>query len=182
MLLLKDVYKRQVIKVADDFYIEITQLATNTIINSDLTLAATTVGPLNWDECDSEKTNNIKRKVRAITGMNDDSNQEDVNEIVDMYVKAYLSGLNILNNYRVLFPEVYEDIYNLEKAYKKDVAFKTKMNGNKSMNSDVLQGILSDFEIKLEKACPYLSLEVILELKDDLIAGWLADCSMEFRS
>ena len=51
------------------------------------------------------------------------------------------------------------------------------------MNQSVFSTILSDFGEKLEKDFSTIFNQAsIAEVKQDLIASWLADCSMEFRS
>ena len=57
------------------------------------------------------------------------------------------------------------------------------MNTDHSMNQSVFTTILSDFGEKLEKEFSTIFNQAsISEVKQDLIASWLADCSMEFRS
>lgn len=81
------------------------------------------------------------------------------------------------------FPEVYEDLYRLEQSYKNEVKVETLMHTDRSMNKDLFQRILDRFQEKLEKDFSRMfTLAAIGELKQDLIASWLADCSMEFRS
>ena len=70
----------------------------------------------NWSNCDSKKVSNIQRKIKAI--MLVDDTDENLNKIVGIYVDYYISGLEILNNLRVNFPEIYEEIYLLEQSYK----------------------------------------------------------------
>ena len=55
------------------------------------------------------------------------------------------------------------------------------MNTDSSINSTLFTSILSDFQQKLEHDFSYLNSASIMELKIDLISGWLADCSMQFR-
>ena len=56
------------------------------------------------------------------------------------------------------------------------------MNTDHSMNKNIFENILNEFENKLEKEFSTVFNTVsISELKQDIIAGWLADCSMEFR-
>ena len=40
--------------------------------------------------------------------------EESLNKLVGIYVDFYISGLETLNNLRVHFPEIYEEIYQLE--------------------------------------------------------------------
>ena len=54
------------------------------------------------------------------------------------------------------------------------------MNTDSSINKKLFDEIMNDFEDKL-KNLKYLTNTSILELKLDLVSGWLADCSMEFK-
>ena len=107
--------------------------------------------------------------------------EEDFNEVVDLYIDSYIKGMEIMKTLRVSYAEIYEDVYRLEQAYKKQVKMKTMMNTDKTMNSDIFNEILKDFEQQLKDTCGYFSAASILELKTDIISMWLADCSMQFR-
>lgn len=112
-----------------------------------------------------------------------DDDNESLNQVVGIYVDCYISGLEIMNNLRVNFPEIYEDVFQLEQSYKREVSIKTLMNTDKSMNRSLFSDILDDFQSKLERDFSQRFTEASIgELKQDLVASWLADCSMEFRS
>ena len=88
-----------------------------------------------------------------------------------------------MSNLRIGFPEIYEDLYRLEQSFKNEVSIRTLMNTDHFMNQSVFSTILSDFGEKLEKDFSTIFNQAsIAEVKQDLIASWLADCSMEFRS
>ena len=87
-----------------------------------------------------------------------------------------------MNNLRINFTEIYEDIIRLEQSYKREVSIKTLMNTDKTMNLTLFDKILNEFHSKLERDFSSRFTEASIgELKQDLIASWLADCSMEFR-
>ena len=136
---------------------------------------------LDYTKCDSEKVNNIKRKIKAIKNTNNDEDI-DVVFLVNYYIESYLSGLAILNKLRLNFPEIHESLIELEQSCKKDVAVKTRLISEHSGNARLFGELLDDFEKKLkEQFSTTISLASIGELKQDLVASWLADCSMEFR-
>lgn len=169
-----------VIKTAEDFKFEITKTIRESLTDAKLNLAVRNVKALNWEKCESEKVDNIKRKVKAV--MNDiDENDEYYKLIVDTYVESYIKGMEIMRMLRMSYASIYEDVYGLEQAYKKQVALKTGMNTDKSMNSKIFNEILDDFEKKLSESCGYFNPASIIELKIDIISMWLADCSMQFR-
>ena len=132
-----------------------------------------------WSQCDSEKVENIKRKVEAVMG--DRADKDSLNLVVNTYIESYIKGMEILRVLRVSYAEIYEDVYRLEQAYKKQVKIKTNMNTEQSMNSIIFNEILSDFEKQLKEECKYFTMDSIFELKTDIISMWLADCSMQFR-
>ena len=169
-----------VIKVAEDFKFEITKTIRESLTDAKLNLAVREVKDINWNQCDSEKSNNIKRKVKAVMNGID---EEDVafNQIVNMYIESYIKGMEIMRMLRVSYAAIYEDVYSLEQAYKKQVTIKTGMNTDKSMNSQIFNDILDDFEKHLKDSCSYFNSASIIELKIDIISMWLADCSMMFR-
>jgi len=173
---------RIIIKIAEDYRIEITRLIRSTLTDVKLNFAILheSVTP-NWEKCDSTKVENIRRKVKAIMGDINDNNKDDYIEVVNLYSNAYIVGLNILRILRKSYIEVYEDIISLEQSYKKQVALQTKMNTDSSINAHLFTKILDDFESKLKSECLYLNMATIMELKIDIVSGWLADCSMQFK-
>jgi len=171
-----------VIKQAEDFRIEITRIIRKTLTDTKLNLAVLHTGDPDWQKCDSEKVNNIKRKVKAVMGNIEEEEDDDFKSVVNMYVESYINGLEILRMLRISYTEVYEDIFMLEQAYKKQVSLRTKMNTDSSINVKLFNEILADFEDKLKDEFKYFNLASILELKMDLVSGWLADCSMQFKS
>lgn len=191
------------ITTAENYRVEITRIIRTTLTDVKLNFAILHTPVPNWDKCDStkvnnikrkvraimgktndsnhsDKVNNIKRKVRAIIGKTDDNNHSDYEDVVNMYIQSYISGIDILRTLRVSYTEVYEDVFSLEQTYRKEVELKTKMNTNSSINSTIFNQILEDFESKLYRDFKYLDSATIMELKIDLISGWLADCSMQF--
>ena len=62
------------------------------------------------------------------------------------------------------------------------MSIKTRMNTDRSMNRALFDEILGEFDAKLRRDFSERFTEAsIIELKEALIASWLADCSMEFR-
>lgn len=169
------------IVIAEHLRVEITRIIRTTLSDVKLNFAILHTPSPNWDQCDSEKVENVRRKVRAIMGPIDDSNRADYEDVVNTYLQSYMQGLDILRILRTSYTEVYEDIISLEQTYKRQVELQTKMNTDSSINSTLFNSILSDFQQKLEHDFSYLTSASIMELKIDLISGWLADCSMQFR-
>lgn len=169
------------IKVAEDFTPEISRIIRTNLTDMKLNFAIQHQESPDWSKCDSQKVANIRRKVGAV--MHVDENDPDLNFVINVYVDYYIAGLEIINNLQLHFPEFYEDLYKLEQSYKREVAVKTRMNTNRQLNQSVFDNILDEFQEKLEKDfSKMLTQASIVELKQDLVASWLADCSMEFRS
>ena len=115
--------------------------------------------------------------------MHVDEDDPDLNYVINVYIDYYIAGLEIMNNLQLHFPEIYEELYQLEQSYKREVSLKTRMHTNRQLNQNLFNDILNEFQLKLEKDfSPMLTQASIVELKQDLVASWLADCSMEFRS
>ncbi len=170
-----------VIKTAEDFTLEISRIIRTTLTDLKLNIAVAHVDEPDWSKCDSIKVANIRRKIKAV--MLVDNDDEALNRVVGIYVDCYISGLEIMGTLRVKFPEIYEDILRLEQSYKREVEIKTLMNTDKKMNKTLFNDILNDFHSKLEQDFSKRFTEASIgELKQDLVASWLADCSMEFRS
>ena len=169
-----------VIKTADDFAPEISSIIRTNLTDKKINLAIKHHDEIDFSKCESIKVENIRRKIKAVMLVEDDN--ESLNKIVEIYVGYYINGLEILNELRVSFPEFYEDIFQLEQSYKCEVEIKTLMNAERKMNKSLFDEILNDFHSKLEQDfSDRLMVSSISELKHDLVARWLADCSMEFK-
>ena len=171
-----------VIKQAADFTPEISRIIRTTLTDMRLNTAVKHPAKPDWSKCDSQKVDNIRRKIKAVMHGVDDTN-ETLNEVIGIYIDYYICGIENMTALRQDFPEIYEDLYKLEQSYKNEVRVKTLMHTDKSMNKDLFEKILDEFQTKLEKDFSRIfTIAAIGELKQDLIASWLADCSMEFRS
>jgi hypothetical protein len=173
---------RIIIRTAEDFTPEISRIIRTNLTDMRLNLAIGHSEAPDWSKCDSQKVENIRRKIKAVMHV-DNEGDVDLNIVVNLYISYYIKGLEIMTNLRMDFPEIYEDIFQLEQSYKNEVSLKTRMNTDRAMNQELFTGILDEFQAKLEKDFSrMLTLAAIGELKQDLVASWLADCSMEFRS
>lgn len=171
-----------IIKIAEDLAPEISNIIRTTITNNRINLAVQHTSSPDWTKCDSAKVENIRRKIKAVMHI-DDTADPALNRVIGLYVDYYISGMENMSNLRIGFPEIYEDLYRLEQSFKNEVSIRTLMNTDHFMNQSVFSTILSDFGEKLEKDFSTIFNQAsIAEVKQDLIASWLADCSMEFRS
>jgi len=171
-----------IIKTAADFTPEISRIIRTNLTDMRLNLAVRHTDIPDWTECDSQKVANIRRKIKAVMHAEDD-NDQDLNKVVNLYISYYISGMENMHSLQIAFPEIYEDLYKLEQSYKNEVSVKTLMYTNRAMNQTLFGDILNEFQAKLEKDFSRIfTVASIGELKQDLIASWLADCSMEFRS
>lgn len=168
-----------IVKVAEDFKIEIARLIrTNMDVKLDLTVIHNK--KTDWSKCDSEKVLNVKRKVRAVMN-NIDEEDEDLKEVVDVYMESYVIGMELMEKLRISQNDIYEQILNMEQAYKKEVSIKTRMNTDSSLNSQLFNEVIDNFQKTLEQELDYLNKTSIMELKMDLVSSWLTDCSMQFK-
>lgn len=170
-----------ILKVAEDFKVEFIRLIRNPLVDLQLNFAVKSVKEIDWTECETEKLNNIKRKVKAIMDVDDEEN-EDYKEMISFWATAYLKGIEIMNNLLHSYGEIYEELFELEQQYKLDVGYKSRMNPENQLNSQLFNSILDDFGNTIEKQFACFSAPSIMELKRDLVSGWLADCSLQFRA
>jgi hypothetical protein len=170
-----------IIKCAEDFLLEISRIVLSPHKDYLLNLAIKHTNTIDYTQCSSVKVKNIQRKIKAIKSSDDDMD-EDVVFLVNHYIHSYLSGLAILSQLRLSFPEIYETLIELEQSCKIDVSVKTRTISDRSENDKLFSKLLDDFEDKLkEQFSTTIDLASIGNLKQDLVASWLADCSMEFR-
>lgn len=170
-----------IVKCADDFLVEISRIVLSPHRDYLLNLALKDEVTVDYTKCDSEKVHNITRKIKAIKNTTDETD-EDVVYLVKYFIESYLNGLAILNILRLSFPQIHESLIKLEQSCKKEVGVKTRMISDSSGNAQLFNKLLDEFETKLkEQFSTTIDLASIGELKQDLVASWLADCSMEFR-
>lgn len=168
------------IKEADDFQIEISQIIRGRLTDSKISIIAKTK-TFKWSDCPSDKVKHIQRKIKAVIQPEHD-NDEDYVGVVDTYIQYYMRGIESLHMLQINFSELYEQLYSLEQACRLEVTTKTRMNRQQD-NLTVFEAILGDFGSKLtEEFGDYFNAASIIELKNDMVGAWLADCPMQFRS
>lgn len=170
---------RLIPKIAEDFKVEFVRLIRNPLVDIKLNTAVKSVDDIDWTTCPAEKIDNIKRKVKAI--MKVDEDDISFKEMVAYWAEAYLKGIEIMSRLQESCGVIYEDLFELEQQYKKDVSMRSKMNPDHSVNYKLFMEILQEFENTIRKQFECFSEPSIIELKTDLVSGWLADCSLQFR-
>lgn len=171
---------RLIPKTAEDFKVEFVRLIRNPLVDIQLNSAVKSVGPIDWTKCPSDKINNIKRKLLAIMKTSDDD--EDYQYMVKDWAECYLKGIAIMNKLQESCGSIYEDLFALEQQHKKDVATRSRMNPDRSLNHVLFEEVLDRFEASIRNQFKCFSEDIILELRRDLVSGWLADCSLQFKA
>lgn len=163
------------IKLLEDFLPEI-----NTLIKTsdDYKFLLPQITQIDFSTCDSEKKNNISRKIKTLRKNIDD---EKTTKLINTYIEYYLRGIEVLNEIRQHSPELYEEVIKIENTYRINMEIKCDSNIDNSMNQKIFSDILEDFEKKLtEQLGSVLSYRDIGELKQEIIGKWLAECPLDF--
>ncbi len=147
---------RLVPKIAEDFKIELIRLIRNPLVDIKLNMAVKSVSDPDWAACPAEKIDNIKRKIKAI--MNVEENDSTNKEMIAYWAEAYLKGIEIMSVLQESCGAIYEDLFDLEQQYKKDVSMQSRMNPDHSLNYKLFMDILKQFENTLRKHSCYLLL------------------------
>lgn len=167
-------------KIAEDFKVELVRLIRNPLVDIKLNAAVKSIQSLDWSTCPAEKIENIKRKLRAI--MSADEQDASLKEMIAFWAEAYLKGIEIMRILQESCGTIYEDLYDLEQQYKRNVAIRSHMNPDHSLNYPIFMDILEKFEQSIKEQFECFSAPTIMELKIDLVSGWLADCSLQFKA
>ncbi len=168
-----------IVKTAENFATEISRII-RASADYNLNLAVEHAPNPNWKDCDSQKAANIRRKIKAIMHVSDDDNP-NVERVINLYIDYYICGLENMNRLKMNFPDIHAELFRLVQIYKGEVALKTSMNTNSSMNQSIFNELLNDFGQKLEKDFSNsFNQASIVEIKQEMVGSWLADCSMEF--
>lgn len=167
-----------VLKIADDFKPELYSLARNRYLDIGIDFIVDHSREIDFSSCESDKVANVTRKVKAI--MSSD-NEEMTNRMINFYMSAYISGIQILEELRAEFPELHVDLIKLRDSYKNKAFRKTTMNPNTGANYIIFESVIEEFERKIQEEFERVLTGVAAaEICQDIIAGWLADCTMEF--
>lgn len=169
---------RLVIKGPEDFKPEFYRLIRNPLVDIKLNIAVKSIKSVDWKKCDTEKIANIKRKIKAIMGSEEN---EDFEDMLKFWAEAYLKGIEIMASLQDSCGKLYEELFELEEQYKSEVSVKSKMNRDSSVNYILFNQILEDFGNTLSKEFECFTRASIGEIQYDLIGGWLADCSLQFK-
>ena len=144
--------------------------------NKKIKLPLETNDKIDYSLCDGEKVDNIRRKLRAIKP---DMPDEKLDQLINLYVEFYLKGVSALNKLRVQMPTEHSQLNEIIESYKNEILIKTTLTSNS--NTDVFKTIMEEFAVELDKM-EIFNLSAVNDLKNEIIAGWLADCSLEFNS
>lgn len=174
-----DSHIRLIPKVAEDFKAEFVRLIRNPLVDIKLNTTVKSIGNIDWTTCAAEKTENISRKLKAI--MHTDEDDSEFKEMLAYWSESYLKGIEIMNSLQESFGAIYEELFDLEQQYKKDVYMQSRMNSDHSLNNEIFNNILCEFESTIRAQFSCFSEPSIRELRRDLVSGWLADCSLQFK-
>lgn len=131
------------------------------------------------DNYPSEQLKNIERKMKAIT--NEKVPIERINKMVDIYASHYLNWLELRTSISDKNPELFERILYIQEACKSEIEIRCEMNIDSTINYNLFNSIMNEFEEKLKKEFDDLvDLKSLNQLKHDTIATWLAECPLEF--
>lgn len=147
-----------------------------------VTLPVIALSEIDWQECPTEMTGNIKRKIAKLLNIKEGiTDVEGYNRLVQIYIEFYMKGIKTLNIIEKNSPALYERVISLENTCRADVEIKCLMNNDKSINRVILQDILSEFGNKIKDECGiWLREDGIGALKQEIVAKWLADCPLDF--
>lgn len=168
------------IKDQDDFLPEL-QMLTFGLNEYKITMPEIT--NIDYSKCDSEKLGNIKRKLRnLLESQKEEIDDNELTKLVNIYVTFYLKGLQVINMLENDLPHIYEKLIQLENSYRDDVEIKCLVNQDKSMNNQIFQNTLKEFQEKLKLELGNIVTDSFIgQIKQELIGKWLADCPLDFK-
>lgn len=171
---ISDGFRIQIVVFAD-LKVTIAALLREELIKGKIDVATSV--DIDWTTCPSEKISNIRRKIKAVKTTATDN---EIEAAVEYFAKAYLDGLSLMERYRTEYPQIHKDLFALQQSYSGIVKSKSIMLADKKMNSSHFHMILDEFGERLKTQFAYISEANICALQNDLVSGWLADCSLSF--
>lgn len=169
-----------VIKVAADFKTEIARLIKSGITDIKLDVPEIQDPNINWENIDSSKSNNVKRKMKAISSSSDEENKERINRLIDFQLKKYVFGKITLEQLSNEYPDIWKDVMRIERIFKDKVSEQSLLSTNQEMHLVTYNNLSKEFIEMLEKELKYLTSHTIMLIQQAVVASWLADCHMEF--
>jgi hypothetical protein len=169
-----------VIKVAEDFKEEISKTIVLEKGKININLSVLDDDKIDYNNCDSEKISNIIKKIKSI--MPKTTAETEINDTVKVFTRFYLRGVEYLNMLKVYSPDHHADIFELINSSKNEVIAQSALDSTNDhiLNRKLFDKIMNEFETHM-RTLTFLKESSIIELKEDIIAGWLADCSMRFK-
>lgn len=168
-----------VIKVADDFINEIIDLFNANAMGKKIDLPLLRNYDANWEHIDSEKVDNVKRKLNSINP--NLSKKHDLwNKMIDNHMTLYAQGLKFMDGIGATFPDLRAQVLEIKNLYKLEVESKSAMNPNHTLNNQIFTELQKEFTEHLNLNFPGLSPNTIMSLTQSTTAEWLADCPLEF--
>jgi len=137
-----------------------------------------------WRECSSPLVQNLFRKISAVTPEREtEDGKKRVDTVVSIYMDYYLKGIKILNLLQTEFPDYYEKLIEIKDVCESDVQVKCCLNeAGIDNNKAVLTTIIKEFQTTLmTEFGNVMSINMIEELKNQIISSWLLYCPMDFR-
>jgi len=130
---------------------------------------------INWESTDSEIKDNIYRKVSKLT--TDDKKKE---LLVDMFMKAYISGVSELLEINEHSTKIYAKILNLIEEFTKKVQLESLMDSNGTVPSSKYKELNEDFSKRIDEELSFLDTASRSRLSRQVMAKWLGDCPLDF--
>lgn len=130
---------------------------------------------IDWESTDSEIKDNIYRKVSKLT--DEEKNKE---LLVDMFMKAYVSGVSELLEINKYSTKIYSKIINLIEEYTKKVQLESLMDSNGTVPSGKYKELNEDFLKRIDEELSFLNTTSRSRLSRQVMAKWLGDCPLDF--
>ncbi|MBC1235203.1 hypothetical protein [Listeria booriae] len=167
------------IKVAEDFATEISRIVRRKSSDTKINVAVIQSKQIEWTECGVDKVENVKRKLLAINSSLA-SDPSKLEKLLNIYMTSYVTGIEMLKNLGEKFPDLRMELLGIIGAFKSEVEMRTLLIDNHEMNYKIFNELGDEFSQRLREEFDCFNSASIMEIKNDIIAEWLADCSMEF--
>lgn len=168
-----------IIKVADDFINEIIDLFNANAMGKKIDLPLLKEYDSNWDGAQSEKVDNVERKIISINP-NLEKNESYRKKMINNYMTLYVQGLKFMDSIGATFPDLRAQILETKDIYRHEVESKSAMNPDRTLNHQIYEKLQKEFTEQLKSNFPGLSTNTIMSLTQSTTAEWLADCPLEF--
>lgn len=132
-----------------------------------------------WQRENIDLTNNALTKLEKVVKGSVDSRKDRVNKVVTVAVKEYLSGNEVLENWRKIFPEKYESFLRLIDRFETNLVEECALHDGD--NKVLYRKVQQELKNTIDRELPKLGFNMRGSIGSKVFYGWILECPLDFE-